>query len=58
MGDDILDLSREKETLEIETGFDHENCSEESKAKLLRQFINEKRANLLRAIMEGQMVKH
>ena len=46
LGDDIVDISTENETLKIKTGRYDEKWLEESKAKLSKQIDDEKRANL------------
>ena len=44
MGDDIVELYRENESLKNKTGFYDEKCLQESKAKLLKQINDEKKA--------------
>ena len=46
MGDDIVELSREKESLKKKLGSYNEKLLEESEAKLLKQIDDEKRTNL------------
>ena len=58
MGDDIAELSTKNETLQNKIGSYDEKWLEESKAKLSKQFDNEKRANLIMSRMEEQMKKH
>ena len=55
MGDDIVDLSTEKETLKKQIDDYDEKWLEESKAKLLKQIDDEKRANLIMSRMKKQM---
>ena len=57
MGDDIVDLSTENETLENQIGDYDERWLEECKAKLLKQIDDEKRVNLLMSRMKKQMNK-
>ena len=52
MGDDIVNLSTENDTLKKK--YD-EKCLEETKAKLLKQINDEKRANVNMAAMQKQM---
>ena len=54
MGDDIVDLSAKKESLKNKKGSYDENCLQESKAKLLKQFNNGKGAKLFLTRMEKQ----
>ena len=46
MADDIIELSTENATLKNQLGDYDENCIEETKAKLLKQIDDEKKANL------------
>ena len=57
LGDDIVDLRTENETLRKRGSYDEKGL-EESKAKLLKQIDDEKRANLIMSRMEKQMEKH
>ena len=57
MGDDIVDLHTENETLKNQIGDYDEKRLEESKAKLLKQIVDEKRANLIMSRMKKQMNK-
>ena len=57
MGDDIVDLSTENETLKNKIGSYDEKWLEESKAKLLKQMDDEKRAILIMSRMKKQMNK-
>ena len=57
MGDDIIDLTTEKETLKKQIGDYDQKRIEESKAKLLKQIDDEKRANLIMSRMKKQMEK-
>ena len=56
MGDDIVELSTKK-TLKDQIGGNDQKCSEESKAKLLKQINDEKRANLTMSRMKKQLGK-
>ena len=47
LGDDILELHRENESLKNQNGSYDEKWLEESKARLLQQIDDEKRANLI-----------
>ena len=58
MGDDIVELSTENESLKSEMGSFDEKWLEESKAKLLKQIDDEKRAKLFMSRMQKQMKKH
>ena len=58
LGDDIIDLSTENDALKSKIGSYDENWLEESKAKLLEQIDDEKRANLIMSRMKKQMEKH
>ena len=58
MGDDIVDLSAEKDALKNKIGSYDEKWLEESKAKLLKQIDEEKRANLIMSRIKKQMEKH
>ena len=57
MTSDIVDLSTENDTLKNEIGNYDEKWLEESKAKLLKDSDDEKRANLLMSRMKKQMNK-
>ena len=57
MGDDTGELSTENESLKKVLGPYDGNWLEESKAKILKQFDDEKRANLIRSRTEKQMRK-
>ena len=52
MGDDIAELSTENDALKNEIGSYDEKWLEDSKAKLLKQIDNEKRANLIMSRMK------
>ena len=56
MGDDTVELSTENESLKNKIGYD-DKWSEESKARLLKQIDDEKRANLIMSRMEKPMKK-
>ena len=58
MGDDIVELSAENESLKSQIGEYDERWLQESKAKLLKEIDNEKRANLIMSRMKKQMNKH
>ena len=58
MGDDIVELSTENETLKNQIGDYDQKWLEESKAKLLKQIDDERRANLIISRMKKQMDKH
>ena len=45
VGDDIVELSAENDSLKNEIGFHDDKWLEETEAKLLKQFNGEKRAN-------------
>ena len=57
LGDDIVDLSTENDTLKNKIGNYDEKRLEESKAKLLKDIDDEKRANLIMTRMKKQMNK-
>ena len=57
MGDDIVELSSENDALKNKIGSCDEKWLEESKAKLIKQFDDEKRANLILSRMKKQMNK-
>ena len=57
MGDDIVELSNESDALKNKIGAYDEKWLEESKAKLLKQIDDEKRANLIKSRMKKQMEK-
>ena len=57
MGDDIVDLSTENDVLKNKIGSYDEKWLEESKAKLLKQIDDGKRANLIMSRMKKQMEK-
>ena len=58
MGDDIAELSTENDALKSKIGSYDEKWLEESKAKLLKQIDDEKRAHLSTSRMKKQMEKH
>ena len=58
MGDAIAEFSTENETLKNKIGSYDEKWLEESKAKLLKHFDEEKRAKLIMASMKKQMKKN
>ena len=55
MGIDIVELSAENDTLKNQTGDYDQKWLEESKAKLLKDINDEKRANLIMSWMKKQM---
>ena len=57
MGDDIVDLHSENESLKNKIGSYDEKRLEESKTKLLQQIDDEKRANLIMSRMKKQTIK-
>ena len=57
MGDDIVDLQTENETLKNQIGDYVEKWLEESKAKLLKQIDDAKRTDLILTRMKKQMNK-
>ena len=57
LGDDIVDLSTENNALKNQIDDYDEKWLEESKAKLLKQIDQEKRANLIMSRMKKQMNK-
>ena len=57
LGDDIVDLSTENESLKNKIGDYDEKWLEESKAKLLKDINDEKRANLIMTRMKKEMDK-
>ena len=58
LGDGIVDLSTENEALKNKIGDYDEKWLEESKAKLLKDINDEKRANLIMSRMKKQMNKN
>ena len=58
MGDEIVDLSTENDALKSKIGSYDEKWLEESKAKLLKQIDDEKRANLIMSRMKKQKKKN
>ena len=57
MGNDIVELSTENDTLKNQIGNYDEKWLEESKAKLLKDIDDEKRANKIMSRMKKQMNK-
>ena len=57
MGDDIVELFTENETLKNQIGEYDEKWLEESKTKLLKQIDDEKRANLIMSRKKNRMEK-
>ena len=58
LGDDIVDLSTENDALKNKIGDYDQKWLEESKAKLLKDINDEKRANLIMSRMKKQMNKN
>ena len=58
LGDDIVKLSTENAALKNQIGSYEEKWLEESKAKLLKQIDDEKRANVIMSRMRKPMEKH
>ena len=58
LGDDIVDLSVENDTLKNKKGSYNQQWLEESEAKLLKRIDDEKRANIFMSRMKKQMEKH
>ena len=58
MGDDIVELSTENQTLKNQKRDYDEKWLEEPKAKLSKQIDDEKRANLFLSRLQKQMKKH
>ena len=57
LGDDIAELHTKNESLTNRIVSYDEKCLEESKAKLLKQFDDEKKTNLIMSRMKKQMNK-
>ena len=57
MGNDIVELSTENDTLKNQIGNYDEKWLEESKAKLLKDIDDEKKVNLIMSRMKKQMNK-
>ena len=57
MGDDIIELSTENDALKNKIDSYDERWLEESKAKLLKEIDDEKRANIIMSRMKKQMNK-
>ena len=57
LGDDIIELSTEKDVLKNQIGEYDQKWIEESKAKLLKDINDEKRANIIMSRMKKQMDK-
>ena len=58
LGDDIVDLSTENDALKNKIGDYDEKWLQESKAKLLKDIDDKKRADLIMSRMKKQMEKH
>ena len=57
LGDDVVDLSTENDALKNKIGDYDEKWLQESKAKLLKDINDEKRADLIMSRMKKQMEK-
>ena len=57
LGDGIVDLSTENDTLKEKIGDYDEKWLQESKSKLLKDINDEKRANIIKSMMKKQMNK-
>ena len=57
LGDDIIELSTENDVLKNQIGEYHEKRLQESKAKLLKDIDDKKRAELIMSRMKKQMNK-
>ena len=57
LGDDIIELTTENDVLKNQIGEYDEKWLQESKAKLLKDIDDEKRANLIMSRMKKQMNK-
>ena len=57
MGDDIVELHTENDALKTKVGSYYKKWLEESRAKLLKQINDEKKANLIMSRMKTQMEK-
>ena len=57
MGNDIVEISTENESSKNKMGSSNEKRLEESKAKLLKQIDDEKRANLIMFRVEKHLKK-
>ena len=58
LGDNIIELSVENDALKNQIGDYDQKWLEESKAKLLKNINDEKRANLIMSMMKKQMNKN
>ena len=58
MGDDIVELSTENETLKIQKGDYVQKRLDEPNANMLKQIYDEKKTNLIMYRMKKQMEKH
>ena len=57
LGDDIVELSSENDALKSKIGTYDEKWLQKSKNKMLKQIVNEKRANLFMFRMKKQLEK-
>ena len=58
LGDDVIELSTENDVLKNQIGDYNQKWLDESKAKLLKDINDEKRANIIMARMKKQMNKN
>ena len=58
LGDDIIELSTENDVLKNQIGNYNQKWLDESKAKLLKDMNDEKRANIIMTRMKKQMNKN
>ena len=58
MGDDIVEISTENDALKNKTGSYDEKRLEVSKAKLLKQIVDEKKAKIITSRIQKQNEKH
>ena len=58
LGDDIIELSTENDVLKNQIGNYNQKWLNESKAKLLKDINDEKRANIIMTRMKKQMNKN
>ena len=58
LGDDIIELNVENDALKSQIGEYDEKWLQESKAKLLKDIVDEKKSSLIMARMKKQMNKN
>ena len=58
MGDDIVELHRENESVKTKIGSYDEKWLEEAKVRLLQHIDDDKRSNLIMSRMKKQMTKN